>query len=40
MEQLKRKTGKSEEDIRAAEKSLLINGELKWDKLRKKWIIN
>ncbi|BBA75760.1 MULTISPECIES: hypothetical protein [Bacillus] len=32
MEQLKRKTGKSEKDIRAAVKSLMMKGELKWDK--------
>ncbi|AKL83302.1 hypothetical protein [Bacillus atrophaeus] len=37
---LKRKTGKSETDIRAAVKSLLMKGELKWDKQQKKWIIN
>ncbi|WP_342412797.1 hypothetical protein NYE22_21750 [Bacillus sp. FSL K6-1560] len=36
---IKRKTGKDEEDIRAAVKSLLMKGELKWDKLQKKWII-
>ncbi|MCY8081709.1 hypothetical protein MOC02_00085 [Bacillus inaquosorum] len=36
---LKRKTGKGEEDIRAAVKSLLMRGELKWDKQQKKWII-
>ncbi|UDB51589.1 hypothetical protein [Bacillus safensis] len=30
MEDLKRKTGKSEENIRAAVKSLLMKGELKW----------
>ncbi|MCY8061575.1 hypothetical protein MOB58_02105 [Bacillus spizizenii] len=36
---LKRQTGKSEEDIRVAVKSLLMKGELKWDKLQKKWII-
>ncbi|AOS66814.1 hypothetical protein CJZ71_15845 [Bacillus subtilis] len=35
---LKRKTGKSEEDIRQAVKSLLMKGELKWDKQQKKWI--
>ncbi|WP_438421652.1 hypothetical protein [Bacillus siamensis] len=40
MEQLKRKTGKDEQTIRATVKSLLIKGELKWDKLQKKWIIN
>ncbi|WP_393920210.1 hypothetical protein [Bacillus altitudinis] len=39
MDDLKRKTGKSEEKIRAAVKSLLMKGELKWDKLSKKWII-
>ncbi|MBU8594095.1 hypothetical protein [Bacillus subtilis] len=37
---LKRKTGKSEGDIRAAVRSLMMEGELKWDKLQKKWIIN
>ncbi|MCY7919580.1 hypothetical protein [Bacillus vallismortis] len=36
---LKRKTGKSERDIRVAVKSLMFKGELKWDKLQKKWII-
>ncbi|MEC1586155.1 hypothetical protein P9D80_12550 [Bacillus spizizenii] len=36
---LKRKTGKSEGDIRATVKSLLMRGELKWDKQQKKWII-
>ncbi|MDI6562335.1 hypothetical protein [Bacillus altitudinis] len=39
MDDLKRKTGKSEENIRAAVKSLLMKGELKWDKLKKRWII-
>ncbi|MGG1227964.1 hypothetical protein [Bacillus halotolerans] len=36
---LKRKTGKSEEDIRVAVKSLLMKGELKWDKQKKMWEI-
>ncbi|MED4705222.1 hypothetical protein ABEU80_19490 [Bacillus velezensis] len=39
MEQLKRKTGKSEEDIRAAVKSLMMKGELKWDKRKQIWSI-
>ncbi|MGO1134201.1 hypothetical protein ACTOS9_03545 [Bacillus subtilis] len=39
MDDLKRKTGKSEEDIRAAVKSLIMKGEFKWDKQQKKWII-
>ncbi|MCY8251526.1 hypothetical protein MOC27_17645 [Bacillus inaquosorum] len=39
LDDLKRKTGKSEEAIRAAMKSLLMKGELKWDKKRKIWII-
>ncbi|MBL3648752.1 hypothetical protein [Bacillus sp. RHFS10] len=34
---LKRKTGKSEEDIRATVKNLLMKGELKWDKHKKMW---
>ncbi|MFK3811868.1 hypothetical protein [Bacillus halotolerans] len=36
---LKRKTGKSEGDIRAAVRSLMMEGELKWDKNEGKWII-
>ncbi|MGE9751342.1 hypothetical protein ACQP3R_00090 [Bacillus inaquosorum] len=36
---LKRKTGKSEEEIRTAVKSLLMKGELKWDKGKNKWVI-
>ncbi|NTU18368.1 hypothetical protein [Bacillus subtilis] len=40
LDDLKRKTGKSKEDIRTAVKSLLMEGELKWDKLQKKWIID
>ncbi|MCY8973555.1 hypothetical protein MOE37_18595 [Bacillus atrophaeus] len=36
---LKRKTGKSEKTIRAAVKSLMINGELKWDKGKRIWIV-
>ncbi|MGG0775929.1 hypothetical protein ABE060_11785 [Bacillus rugosus] len=39
LDDLKRKTGKSEEDIRAAVKSLLMEGELKWDKKEEAWII-
>ncbi|MGG1017376.1 hypothetical protein ABE169_19755 [Bacillus subtilis] len=39
LDDLKRKTGKSKEDIRTAVKSLLMEGELKWDKQQKKWII-
>lgn len=36
---LKRKTGKSEGDIRAAVKRLLMKGELKWDKEKHNWIL-
>ncbi|MCM3248665.1 hypothetical protein [Bacillus amyloliquefaciens] len=36
---LKRKTGKREEDIRAAVKRLLMKGELKWDKEKRNWIL-
>ncbi|WP_434813798.1 hypothetical protein ACRV5I_16355 [Bacillus halotolerans] len=39
LDDLKRKTGKSEGDIRAAVKSLLMKGELKWDRKERKWII-
>ncbi|QRV10641.1 hypothetical protein JR311_06995 [Bacillus velezensis] len=39
MEQLKRKTGKDEQTIRAAVKNLMRQRILKWDKLKKKWII-
>ncbi|WP_069838976.1 hypothetical protein [Bacillus sp. F56] len=39
LDDLKRKTGNSKEDIRTAVKSLLMEGELKWDKQQKKWII-
>ncbi|MCY8950054.1 hypothetical protein MOE28_09430 [Bacillus atrophaeus] len=39
MDDLKRKTGKSEEDIRAAVKNLLMKGVLKWNKKERKWII-
>ncbi|MCT6514738.1 hypothetical protein OQZ55_03975 [Bacillus subtilis] len=39
LDDLKRKTGKSEEDIRAAVKSLMMRGELKWDKKEEEWII-
>lgn len=36
---LKRKTGKSEEEIRTAVKSILMKGELKWEKQKGNWII-
>ncbi|CAF1780664.1 MULTISPECIES: hypothetical protein [Bacillus] len=36
---LKRKTGKSEEEIRTAVKSILMKGELKWNKKERKWLI-
>ncbi|MCY7952151.1 hypothetical protein [Bacillus inaquosorum] len=36
---LKRKTGKSEEDIRVAVKSLLMKGELKWDNKKQIWVL-
>ncbi|UZD74775.1 hypothetical protein [Bacillus siamensis] len=39
MEQLKRKTGKDEQTIRAAVKNLMRQRSLKWDKLKKKWIL-
>ncbi|CUB46321.1 hypothetical protein SJY89_13970 [Bacillus velezensis] len=39
MEQLKRKTGKDEQTIRDAVKNLMRQRILKWDKLKKKWII-
>ncbi|KAA6447027.1 hypothetical protein [Bacillus atrophaeus] len=35
---LKRKTGKNEQEIRATMKSLMMKGELKWDKKKEKWI--
>ncbi|AEB62191.1 hypothetical protein [Bacillus amyloliquefaciens] len=38
MEQLKRKTGKDEQTIRAAVKSLMRQRILKWDKKKEKWI--
>ncbi|WP_251039235.1 hypothetical protein [Bacillus sp. ISL-51] len=37
MEQLKRKTGKDEQTIRAAVKSLMRQRILKWDKDKSKW---
>ncbi|MCC2929422.1 MULTISPECIES: hypothetical protein [Bacillus] len=40
LDDLKSKTGKSKRDIRVAVKSLLMKGELKWDKLKKKWLHN
>ncbi|MED4845719.1 hypothetical protein [Bacillus atrophaeus] len=36
---LKRKTGKSEEDIRTAVKSLKMKGELKWDNKKQIWVL-
>ncbi|MEW7873395.1 hypothetical protein [Bacillus velezensis] len=38
MEQLKRKTGKDEQRIRAAVKNLMRERMLKWDKGKRKWI--
>ncbi|MFS1186798.1 hypothetical protein ACOZ31_03545 [Bacillus velezensis] len=38
MEQLKRKTGKDEQTIRAAVKSLMRQRILKWDKRKEEWI--
>ncbi|MGA4836993.1 hypothetical protein [Bacillus velezensis] len=40
MEQLKRKTGKDEQAIRAAVKNLMRQRILKWDKRKEKWIFN
>ncbi|MCY8309931.1 hypothetical protein [Bacillus vallismortis] len=37
--ELKRKTGKSEQEIREATKSLIRKGALSWDKEKKIWII-
>ncbi|MFJ5794485.1 hypothetical protein ACILR7_08615 [Bacillus atrophaeus] len=34
---LKRKTGKNEQEIRATVKSLMMKGELKWNKHKKMW---
>lgn len=36
---LKRKTGKSEQEIRAATKNLIRQGKLSWNKDKKIWII-
>ncbi|KXZ17883.1 hypothetical protein AXI59_01130 [Bacillus nakamurai] len=38
IEQLKRKTGKDEQAIRVAVKSLMRQRILKWDKKKEKWI--
>ncbi|APA01641.1 hypothetical protein H2N74_03545 [Bacillus velezensis] len=38
MEQLKRKTGKDEQTIRAAVKNLMRQRVLKWDKKKEEWI--
>ncbi|MBU8886975.1 MULTISPECIES: hypothetical protein [Bacillus] len=40
MEQLKRKTGKDEQAIRAAVKNLMRQRILKWDKKKERWIFN
>ncbi|MED3657097.1 hypothetical protein [Bacillus velezensis] len=37
MEQLKRKTGKDEQSIRAAVKNLMRQRTLSWDKKKEKW---
>ncbi|MDR4183355.1 hypothetical protein [Bacillus subtilis] len=37
--ELKRKTGKSEQEIRKATKSLVHKGTISWDKEKKIWII-
>ncbi|MCZ4246973.1 hypothetical protein BXO87_02410 [Bacillus sp. GZB] len=39
LEELKRKTGKTEAEIREATKSLIIKGKLSWDKNKKVWKI-
>lgn len=39
MEQLKRKTGKDEQTIRAAVKNLMRQRILNWDKKNEEWII-
>ncbi|QHQ81960.1 hypothetical protein [Bacillus subtilis] len=39
LDELKRKTGKSEENIRAAVISLMMKGNLKWNKKERKWLI-
>ncbi|UMQ50341.1 hypothetical protein [Bacillus velezensis] len=40
MEQLKRKTGKDEQAIRAVVKNLMRQRILKWDKKKERWIFN
>ncbi|MCY8946218.1 hypothetical protein [Bacillus atrophaeus] len=35
---LKRKTGKTEKEIREATKNLIRNGELTWNKEKQRWI--
>ncbi len=37
--ELKRKTGKTEQEIREATKSLIRKGAISWDKEKKIWII-
>ncbi|MEG7356722.1 hypothetical protein V6D44_13850 [Bacillus sp. 0209A] len=39
LQELKRKTGKSEQEIRETTKSLIRKGALSWDKKNKIWII-
>ncbi|QAS08871.1 hypothetical protein [Bacillus subtilis] len=37
--ELKRKTGKGEQEIREATKKLIRKGAISWDKEKKRWII-
>ncbi|MGG3936353.1 hypothetical protein ACTXHP_08400 [Bacillus stercoris] len=39
LSELKRKTGKSEQEIREATKSLIRQGTIAWDKENKIWVI-
>ncbi|MGG1348421.1 hypothetical protein ABE197_17355 [Bacillus subtilis] len=39
MPELKRKTGKGEQEIREATKNLIRKGAISWDKEQKRWII-
>ncbi|MBG9771453.1 hypothetical protein [Bacillus vallismortis] len=39
LQELKRKTGKGEQEIRDATKSLIRKGAISWDKEKKIWII-
>ncbi|MGM0748799.1 MAG: hypothetical protein ACQEUS_13350 [Bacillota bacterium] len=38
MGELKRKTGKTEQEIREATKNLIRKGDLTWDKEKQRWI--